>query len=439
MTGKQDRTKNRAASKSAASNSAVGVATIDGGRITGGPKTDPAAASPTLRRNRVPHSKPIDAETGFEISEDFELFDQRNDIFSRANWDETVRTEKAVEFWTAYIMPSARARKADGYSQRDYALRNAAWHFTKAFATLKSGDEGRHEGFNDTFTLHGPGWPEKWALKSPKETAAEIKKVAKLFGADLVGICEYDERWVYSMKFNRMDQSSRPLDVDARMTHVIVIVTGMDHELTATVPSALAATATGMGYTRDAVSLMSVAQYIRNLGYEAHASMNDTGLNIPLAVQAGLGEYGRHGLLITKEFGPRVRIGKIFTDMPLEPDRPSYFGVTEFCKICNACAAGCPPKAIPFDAPTTEAPNRSSFTTIRKWTTDAEKCFKFWTSQNTECSICIRVCPYNRTFDGRYDRFWRWLAGTGARKIALWLDRFREAGRQKATSWWRRG
>ena len=432
MTGTQDETEKQT----------VGVATIDGGRITGGkpkpatsePGTEPGAAH---RPNRVPHAKPIDAETGFEISEDFELFDQRNDVFSRANWDETVRTEKAIEFWTAYIMPNARARKADGYSQRDYALRNAAWHFTKAFATLKSGDEGRHEGFNDTFTLHGPGWPEKWALESPTETTGEIKKVAKLFGADLVGVCEYDERWVYSMKFNRMDQSSRPLDVDDRMTHVIVIVTAMDHDLTATVPSALAATATGMGYTKDAVSLMSMAQYSRDLGDEARASMNDTGLNIPLAVQAGLGEYGRHGLLITKEFGPRVRIGKIFTDMPLEPDKPKYFGVTEFCQICNACAAGCPPKAIPFDAPASEAPNRSSFSTIRKWTTDAEKCFKFWTSQNTECSICIRVCPYNRTFDSRFDRFWRWLSGTKARKLALWLDRFREAGRQNAKSWWR--
>jgi epoxyqueuosine reductase QueG len=428
VTGKQDE----------ADKSSVGVATIDGGRITAGKAQAAAAPAPAHRPNRVPHSKPIDAETGFEIGEDFELFDQRNDVFSRANWDETVRTDKAIEFWTAYVMPNARARKADGYSQRDYALRNAAWHFTKAFATLKSGDEGRHEGFNDTFTLHGPGWPEKWALDSPAETTAEIKKVAKLFGADLVGVCEYDARWVYSMKFNRMDQSSRPPDVDERMTHVIVVVTAMDHDLTATVPSALAATATGMGYTKDAVTLMSLAQYIRNLGYEAHASMNDTGLNIPLAVQAGLGEYGRHGLLITKEFGPRVRIGKIFTDMPLEPDRPKYFGVTQFCEICNACAAACPPKAIPFDEPKTDAPNRSSFSTIRKWTTDAEKCFKFWTTQNTECSICIRVCPYNRIFKSRYDRFWRWLAESPARKLALWLDRFREAGRQNATSWWRR-
>jgi reductive dehalogenase len=182
---------------------------------------------------------------------------------------------------------------------------------------------------------------------------------------------------------------------------------------------------------------MTIAQYIRNLGYEAHASLNDSGLNIPLAIQAGLGEYGRHGLVITKDFGPRVRIGKIFTDMPLESDKPIRFGVTEFCNVCNACADNCPPRAIPFGAPTFDAPNVSSFKTIRKWTTDAEKCFKFWTQQNTECSICIRVCPYNREFTSVWDRIWRWLAGTQARRLALWLDkRTRNLGRKRAQAWW---
>ena len=260
----------------------------------------------------------------------------------------------------------------------------------------------------------------------------------RLFGADLVGVCEYDERWVYATKFSRLDQTSRPPDVSDDMTHVIVVVTGMDLDLTATVPSALAATATGMGYTHDAVTLMSLAQYIRNLGYDAHASMNDTGLNVPLAIQAGLGEYGRHGLMITREFGPRIRIGKIFTNMKLAPDAPRYFGVTEFCNICQACSAACPPKAVPDDAPKMEAPNQSSFPTIRKWTVDGEKCFKFWTTQNTECSICIRVCPYNRTFESRWDRLWLWLSGTPLRRLALALDRrTRDGGRQAAKKWWR--
>ncbi len=41
---------------------------------------------------------------------------------------------------------------------------------------------------------------------------------------------------------------------------------------------------TGKGYTHDTMVLLSLTQYIRNLGYEAHATMNDSSLAIPLAV-----------------------------------------------------------------------------------------------------------------------------------------------------------
>ena len=74
-----------------------------------------------------------------------------------------------------------------------------------------------------------------------------------------------------------------------------------DYEWVRTVPSALSGSATGLGYSHDALVVLSVTQYIRNLGYEAIASMNDTSLAIPYAIKAGLGEYGRHGLLITKK------------------------------------------------------------------------------------------------------------------------------------------
>ena len=100
----------------------------------------------------------------------------------------------------------------------------------------------------------------------------------------------------------------------------------------------------------------------------AVASMNDSALAIPLAVQAGLGEVGRHSLLITREYGPRLRLDKIFTDMPLEIDEPVRFGVKEFCDICQRCSAACPPRAIPHQAPSrwnpvekTHAANRQDF------------------------------------------------------------------------------
>jgi epoxyqueuosine reductase QueG len=96
----------------------------------------------------------------------------------------------------------------------------------------------------------------------------------------------------------------------------------MDRELVRSYPSALAGAATGREYSHEAAIVMQLAAYIRNLGYQAVASMNDTGLVIPMAVQAGLGEYARNQLVITPEFGPRLRFSKIFTDMPLD-DGPS--------------------------------------------------------------------------------------------------------------------
>ena len=50
--------------------------------------------------------------------------------------------------------------------------------------------------------------------------------------------------------------------------------------------------------------------------------MNDTGLVIPYAIKAGLGEYARNQMVITPEFGPRVRFSKIFTNAPFHNDAP---------------------------------------------------------------------------------------------------------------------
>ncbi|HRW47387.1 MAG TPA: reductive dehalogenase, partial [Caldilinea sp.] len=178
-------------------------------------------------------------------------------------------------------------------------------------------------------------------------------------------------------------------------------------------------------------------QYIRNLGYNAVASMNDTALAIPLAIKAGLGEYGRNGLLITKEFGPRIRLGKVFTDMPLAYDAPIRFGVKEFCQVCRKCADGCPVKAIAQGEPSTERHNQSNIRGVRKWSVDGEKCFGYWAAQNSDCSICIRVCPYNKDYRKWWARAGRRLAGTPLRRAMLWLDdRLGFGARMKPGAWW---
>ncbi len=383
------------------------------------------------------HARDIDKLTGFKVQENFQRFDQRDEIYCRSEWDKKVGTEKALNFFRGYFMPNARSRKTDGFGQKDYALRNAAWHVTNVLRDSSRGETGRKEGFFDHFTLHEEGWPEPFPFDSPEQSTEELRKVGKLFGADLLGVCAFDERWMYNSLFDETTLDSKEPDLPGGLPNVIVVGEAMDEGLTKTVPSALSGSATGLGYSNDAVTLIGLAQYIRNLGYRAYATMNDTSLAIPLAVQAGLGEESRQSLLITPEYGPRLRLGRIFTDLPLVHDAPKKFGVREFCEICDRCAKGCPPKAIPFDEPSDTVYNRSNLIGVEKWTVDAEKCFKFWANQNTDCSICIRVCPFNRDYSKWHNQLWRKLASSKLRKLALWLDdRLVDRGRQKSKSWW---
>lgn len=377
-----------------------------------------------------------DAAAGFEVGADFERFAQRNDIYRRSFWDPLIRSAKTERFYKTYREPLAQWRKADGFTQRDYALRNAAWHVSDLFTEARR-NEDRREGFSDPYTQQLPPAAEKAQFDSPQAAAGEIKRVALAFGAGDVGVTARDERWMYAAKMSDMSGVERPVDIAPELGHVIVIVMPMDLPLLNTVPSALSGAATGWGYSHDTMTLLALTQYIRNLGYNAVASANDSALAVPLAVKAGLGEYGRLGLLITPRFGPRVRLGKIFTDLPLAHDAPKGFGVKAFCDICQACVAGCPVKAISSGPPGPPPPGPSYIKGVVKWTIDAEKCFGYWTQQNSDCAICIRVCPYNRDFSSRLARMWRWLASTRLRKAALWLDRWLGHGKRLAPAqWW---
>ena len=215
-------------------------------------------------------------------------------------------------------------------------------------------------------------------------------------GADLVGICRAHPNLIYSHEYDLFQAEHRPLDLPEGCTHAIVMVIEMDYDTMKYSPDAIAGTATGLGYSKMAFLTNLVAAFIRGLGYRAIPSGNDTGLSIPLAMAAGLGELGRNGLLITEKYGPRVRICKVFTDLPLLHDTYRPFGVAPFCESCKKCADRCPSGAISHDEPTTQGPSFSNHSGVEKWYIDPERCFLFWVKNWMDCSHCIKVCPFNK-------------------------------------------
>lgn len=389
----------------------------------------------TSPKNSVPDSlRDTDGLAGFDITEDFEPFDQMNDIFTRAFWDDRVRTADTDAFFASYRMEAA-PRRGDGFTQRDFALRNASWLISDLISD-RAGQEGIREGFQGWIRNDTPVAPDKAPLGSPEEEARGLKKLARFFGADLCGITHIDLRWHYARVPDTRTMAPRDADLPDGLTHVIVMGHEMDADLVETYPSALAGAATGREYSHEAAIVMQLAAYIRNLGYRAVASMNDTALVIPYAIKAGLGEYGRNQMVLTPEFGPRVRFSKIFTDLPLAVDVPRELGLASYCANCTICADACPVKALPVGPPDLGKGSPSTIRGVRKWSADCEACFGYWAKLKTDCAICMRVCPFNRYPAGS---LWHRLA-TSRRLRSLarwWIERRRAPSRLKPAQWWK--
>jgi reductive dehalogenase len=147
-------------------------------------------------------------------------------------------------------------------------------------------------------------------------------------------------------------------------------------------------------YAKSRIVAYRLASFIRQLGYAArpHTPGAEYDLIVPpIAIDAGLGEQGRHGILITPELGSNFRPAVVTTNLPLKPDKPIAFGVKDFCKTCKICAEQCPSGAITFG-------DMEEDRGFRRWQINVPKCYNSWFSNlgNIGCRICVAVCPYSR-------------------------------------------
>ncbi len=235
---------------------------------------------------------------------------------------------------------------------------------------------------------------------SPAEATLRVKGFARHLGAGVVGVAKMNPLWVYSHRgeifYENWDQWGEEITVEH--PSAIVFAVEMDREMVCTAPHTPSVAESALSYSKGAWISTQLAAYITNLGYAATAnhSRHYDLLLVPAAIDAGLGEMGRFGYLITKELGPRVRIFAVTTDLPLVADHPVDIGVEDFCSFCKKCARCCPSSSIPDG-------DQHEFNGTVRWKLNAETCFGYWGKVGTDCNVCMRVCPWShaRTFPHR--------------------------------------
>jgi len=133
------------------------------------------------------------------------------------------------------------------------------------------------------------------------------------------------------------------------------------------------------------------------------------------AHRAGLGFFGKHGLLISLKFGTRFNIGLMLTDIPLNKLEKIISPVAEESASCppncNRCISACPNSALSLGKPLNIHKCISYLTQKKELTTEESPLLH---NQLYGCDICQDACPFNKPRSKAYINPQDWLNKTDA-------------------------
>ncbi|MFW9845940.1 MAG: 4Fe-4S binding protein [Candidatus Thorarchaeota archaeon] len=144
------------------------------------------------------------------------------------------------------------------------------------------------------------------------------------------------------------------------------------------------------------VVVNDIAKWLRKKGVRCQSNHPLGGLtNTPsLAGKAGMGWIGRNGLLITPEYGQRLRLAPVFVEYNYfdYTDNRDHDWIEEYCELCQRCEKECPQQAI-YSEKVVRIENVPGVGTHRTCI-DRNLCFDFfWKTMG--CSVCVKVCPFS--------------------------------------------
>ena len=197
---------------------------------------------------------------------------------------------------------------------------------------------------------------------------------------------------ISNVGFTELNQSHMFTDSIALFKYAMVFTMEMKHSEIEYAPSKRTNKEVFRTYYELGRSVNIISDYLRSKGYNAQP-IPAIGSNLNLSVMArdaGLGHFGKNGLIITQEFGPSVRLAAVLTDIEnlqiFEGEKNNW--IEEFCEKCNACVRKCPAQAI-YQTPIIFEDGSESHI-------DYKKCAVPFTKQHG-CTVCIKECTFFKT------------------------------------------
>ena len=273
---------------------------------------------------------------------------------------------------------------------------------------------------------------------NPKTITRHIKETAYFLRADAVGICELPAYSVYSHQFSFKDMDAGETPLELNHKYAIPILVDQDERTNQAFSGSdwISNSMSMMSYATSGFIAITLAEYIRRLGYSAkahYAPYYDLVLP-PILLMAGLGEMSRIGDTVLHPFmGPRFKAAVVTTDLPMIPDKPIDFGLQDFCSQCKKCARECPSGAISDG-------EKIMFNGYEKWPIDVKKCtaMRVGNQHGSGCGTCVKVCPWSKPYTP-FHRAINWTMRNikFARKFGIWGDDMLGYGKaDHKNKWW---
>lgn len=205
----------------------------------------------------------------------------------------------------------------------------------------------------------------------------EFRAFAAEIGLSAVGITHYNPKYQF------VEYAGRQVGET-----IVVGVLEQNFESTQVLPSITSERAALSTYGELEHRMRKLAEWLIDRGYRARPEgYVGESVNIAYAVEAGLGQLGLNGQILTPAAGSRVRLHVMSTNAPLLHDKPVDYGLEGVCNECKICVRRCPVGAIPAV--------RRPYRGVVKAKLNTKRCLPI-VGQAAGCSVCMKTCPVQR-------------------------------------------